>query len=208
MANAILGDVWVAEFWTRQSNRYALNVKAFRVTGQVGVVGVPDTLLVSEFITKFAAVYRACMPSNAEFYGVQMYRTHPSPSTGVYQVSIAAGVLGTTCSPGQVCGFVRLRNAGLGRRNKSRIYVPFVPQAVVNLDGNPTSLYVIRLNNIGSEFVTPATVIDGAQEVTLTLCTNTFPADDGRLLTSFSVANRFATMRSRSNLDGSDTAPF
>jgi len=202
------GDVWLVEFWTRCSNQYALNVKAYVASNPVGAVGVTDQALADHFALNVLPFYRSVMPSVAETYGVQVRRTHPSTAAGAFTVNVTTGLLGSTVSPLQVAGLIRFRNSGLGRKNKSRMYVPFVPLTSVGPVGIPTSLYVIRVGNLAIDIMGPHTVTDVVDTIDMSLVTNSSPASTYRPLTDYSVAPQFATMRSRSKLYGPDSAPF
>jgi hypothetical protein len=208
VAVAATGDIWNVEFWTRGAGQYALNVKAFQVSSTVGGVGVSDIAIADAFSQTYLPLYRACMSNMAESYGVQVYRTYPSPSTGVYVVNIGSGSIVSGLAPPQLAGLIRFRNAGLGRRNKSRLYVPFVPQAVITASGSPSALYVSRCRTLGAEMVVGVQATEMADAANFVLVTRSDPPEDARLLTSRDVANQFATMRSRSRLYGDDMPPF
>lgn len=208
MAVAALGDIWNVEFWTTGAGQFALNVRSFMVTAVAGGVGVSDMAIADAFSQTYLPLYRQCMSSNSSTYGVLVYRTYPSASTGVYVLNVGTGAIVGSMAPPQVSGLIRFKNAALGRRNKSRLYVPFVPLTVISSSGSPTALYVTRCRNLAAEMVAGTIVTELADSASFTLVTRSDPPEDARLLTDYDVANQFATMRSRSRLYGNDLAPF
>lgn len=203
-----VGDVYELETWCRCRGQYAMNKRTLLFDFSTGVAGITDQDLVENFALVLADAHLAAMCNDAFFYGCSLIRTHPSAAGPVTSTLDLPGVFAGFTMALQVAALIRMNTGRVGRRNKGRTYLPFVPNGFMGSNGQLTSLATVRYNTL-RHFASAGISLDiaGQAHHFQPIVRNSSTAF-GRAYTQSSLSPDLATMRSRSRIYGPDTAPF
>ena len=208
MADITLGDTFIVESWCKSREQYSLNARTFKLDDAAFTMPhtTEDLLLAIDPILSEA--YTRYLSTESLYYGTRITRTHPSADGPYSVVSSVLGSQGSLPLPPQVAVLLRSTTGLLGRRNKGRTYIPFIPSAFMGADGRLTSgglirmLFVLNIARLG------ITGDVGGEGFHLQPVVRMSSSAAGRPYVSATIERTFATMRSRSSLYGLDDAPF
>jgi len=208
MPNVTVGERFIVESWCKSREQYALNARYYELTQ----LDTPGPVTIEELLASvdllFQDLYLPVLSTESLYYGTRITRTHPSADGPYSVVASRLGVVGTQPLPPQVAVLIRMDTGMLGRRNKGRNYIPFVPTSFYGATGYLTSLGVVRYNRF-VQIVTFGLGGDvGGGSFTMRQIVRVSSSAAGRLYVNAKLATAFATMRSRSRLYGPDEVPF
>lgn len=157
-------DVLEVRLISNFRNQYAINVRHFRIG--TTLVGAPTLdQAASAFEAKFAPLYKACMSSVAQWYGLTARRVTPGQSLESVTASLRGiGSVAGDPVPSQVAAVISLRSAIPGRAFRGRMYVPFASEADNGTDGRPSAQYIGNANAIAIPLSQSTVYVLGAQQ--------------------------------------------
>jgi len=147
-------DICEAKFacYSTAQTQVSLNIRHYRITAVTG--NVTDLELATQLDNGLSALYAACMPAAASYYGVQVriITTLPGNVPVIAHNNELTGSFGGSLTAGQVSGIGTLRSFLVGRTNRGRVYVGFVPSTAIATDGQPTNTYLTALGQVINAF--------------------------------------------------------
>jgi len=208
MANINVGDRFIIESWCKCREQFALNARTFDLTEATFTMPHTTEDLLSYVNDVMVEYYLRYLPTEALYYGTRITRTHPSVDGPYHVVSSLLGTIASLSLPPQVAILIKYDTGMLGRRNRGRTYLPFPPVAFMGTNGRLTSLGVTRTLNLRLLPVLGIEFVLGGEVGMLKQVVRSSSSAAGRPYINSSVVREFASMRSRSMMYGSDTAPF
>lgn len=157
----------------------------------------------------FAPLYKALMPSGANFRGVGATNLAAPRSQQFFDVTgFGPGTFGTTLVPTQVRGVIAYYSTLAGPKNRGRSYIPFPPTTAVATDGSPLPSYLAALTNLRTAIAGISTLTVGGATTTLFLVIAHKPHTPGNWATVVATYGRskWGTQR-RSGMYGRQNVP-
>lgn len=211
----ILGDIFVLRVFCRidipgLNAQNALNVLHYRASAQVGA-GATELEVATKFSMDVNATYKGLIVNDATFWGVSCQKIEPLPVGDQFVTIVDRGIgsdLGEVL-PTTTCGILTKRTGLAGRRNRGRVYVPFMGEGQNEPTGVPTAAYRVALGALAFLLVSPFVVVVGANQ----LACQPVIYHKGLLprtsdLTQIEVRPYWATQRRRSTARRPDPPPF
>lgn len=160
-AELALGDLIEVRFFCQAEQQVSVNVRHFLVSTIVGAGSDIDEAA-ANFSLLMQSEYQTVLGATALYRGCGLRRLTPSPTLEVFS---AAGSIGGTgggdIMPGQVSGLIKLVSDTPGPSGRGRIYVPFPSEALNDVTGKPTALYLGFLQTFANPLSGPQAVDDG-----------------------------------------------
>lgn len=159
--------------------------------------------------TRMGPLYQAVLHQTALFLGIGARKIDPLPiSTEDVsdQGSLTGLVLGEAI-PRQVSGLITVRTAFGGSGFRGRIYIPFPGEADNDVDAEPTSSYVSRLQSLAAGWFTTLIVTEGANSNTFNSRLWRRAARQAVIVDSMTARLVWATQRRRGSFGRPNTPP-
>jgi hypothetical protein len=209
MPNPVVNDILRVVAWTQQGPQAGLNVTGWKVTAVAGAaLYAPAAIALA---TLHQNVYVPMQTSAAEFQGILLTVVSPVLSvTTLGPVTAIPGTAGTTPMSAQSSAIIS-KSTGLGgRKNRGRIYIPFLDESDSTDAYTITAGALTRLQAIATFFSTPHTIAaGGGNTITVVpiLLNRTAPATS-LLLAACTAKNQIATQRRRGAFGRPNVSPF
>jgi len=214
MATQILDtEIWEVRFVCSCLGQVSINRLFYRAKNQLGVGGDPDDFALA-LSTEFAPEYKDVLSSVARFEGVSVQRAWPKPRTLAFSDTGSAGIgnAGANPLPPQVSGLIKLRTDFAGKKERGRKYLPFPDEGHNDPDGQPSAVYVARLDTLGTSMQQELTAVGpggaGVDEVDMEPVIWTEATNNPLPITAAISRLSWATQRRRGLLTPGDTLPF
>lgn len=208
MAVVGLGDRFVLDVWLHWKGVYALNRRTWDLKVMLGPGGATTEEIAALMGSDLVDCYRRAIGNDANFYGWSLLRTHPSNDGPWINAFNQPGINTSPSLPPQVAVLIKMSTGLLGRRNRGRTYIPFVPSGFVGSNGNLTPTAMVRYEDLRLLAVQGLTVNDGVTQYGFVPVVRTGSSAEGRPYINSSIEIVPATMRSRSRIYGDDLPPF
>jgi len=203
------GDHFIAEFWTRQFNQYALNVRRYRIVAGLSDDGNDDVLFINRLANRAATLYVACLPATAYFYGVRVRPIQSDPPLTLEKVEVRQGTHSLKPLPLQVSVVAHGTTGLFGRRNKVRSYIAFPPLDALTGSAGIDPDYFPYVNPLAQFLTVGGSLSPGLPSIFIRGVTTGTPGGVRRDIMSSSVSREFGTMRTRSQIGANlDSPPF
>jgi hypothetical protein len=208
MALVNVGDRFILEVWCKCREQYAMNARTLELTESAFTFPRTTEELMSALNNVMAGLYKAVLPVEALYYGVRLQRTHPSIDGPYSEVLSLQGNINSPSVPTQVATLIRMDTGRLGRRNKGRSYIPFIPLSFLTISGRLTNTAKARYADLVTAVRVGITLDIGGELATLRQIVRQTSVEYGEQYINASLSDIPATMRSRSMMYGPDEAPF
>lgn len=200
-SNLVVNDILTVRYATFANGQAGLNIVHYLVTA-VGVLPGTDIDMAGAVDTVVAPLYKAALPSNAQYYGVSVQRIRPLPVAAAVISNLFTGQgnqLGGGL-PGQVSGIAKVSTAVSGARGRGRIYFPFPPLGFTDTTTNvPTIAAIAAYTNLADEILTPFNSNIGGRSATMVPILFHRADATSSPVTGFVVRPRWATQTRRGN---------
>ena len=168
--NIAIGDVWTVRHACRTATQVGINVVHYICTA-IGGLPITDADFADNVDTNISVKFKAMLPTTATYWGVQVQRILPQPTT--FPVSLSGrngpGTIASNLLPEQVSGIATFRTASAGRKFRGRAYLPFPPINAVNTPADtPTVAYIALMDAVTQEMGTPYVIAVGGRTGTMT----------------------------------------
>jgi len=207
VANIVVGDVFRVYNWCRLGGVNALNVKAWKCVSVSGAGAITNDNFYDRMSNSYRSLYRQSIATEALYYGFKVTKQHLFDPYQRSEAVSLPGLYGTRSLPPQVSGFISLMLGDDVLHQRGRIFVPFPAVEALTTAGFSTDLYKTTIAQIAA-FTCGTVTVDGAVDSAVFRCmSHTQPTSSTRYFRRFYVGNSFATMRSRSTLQGFEFPP-
>jgi len=201
-------DVIRMEIWCRCRGQYSLNVRNYKFTSS-DASSLPLSHILNEANNNFAVVYPSNMATDAFYYGCRASRIHPNVGPSHDSPFLEQGIRPTFTSPQHLAAVIHCNVGLVGRRNRGRTYVPFIPMDRLQSDGTLTAAYLVTLDGLAQKVIMGFSWSSGPTSAhTLTGVERNPLLGVYRPFTNYIVRDSVASMRTRQQSRGNDTAPF
>lgn len=150
-----------------------------------------------------------CLNDHALYLGTLLRQQSPTVTDGwaIANASPVTGTGGANRMPGQVCGLIRLKTGGYGRRYEGRFYVPF-PATDANVNGEVSAGYSSDMGDLGAWLTAPITITSGGSATLTPVLVPSSGAIASLPWTTYVVPGVFATQRRRGAYGRFNLAPI
>ena len=192
-----------------QGNQTSVNIRFWAVqsltTGGASMKELADAMS-----TQIAPHYKALMVIQATYYGLDLGQIWPGPPGWASQTTAGQGkgtILGNS-APLQDAGIISLRTANVGRAYRGRVYVPFLAQASIDVNGQALAAYTVSLLDLGNDYTQNVVVVGATGTTTLQPLLWHKKTNSGTTLTHYLVRNGIGTQRRRGAFGRPNFPPF
>lgn len=200
-----VGQVIRVTLFSSFRNQVGLNVLHYRQTSsqpsyELALADLQP--LVNALSNVVGPAMKECLSQESVFNGLEGRLLAALPVNDVIATAANTAGAGTAATagtePSQVCGLLSKRTGLGGRRNRGRMYVPFVPADAPDPDDLVGTAYFTQLQDLATVLTTPVTATNGMQTTTITQCLAGLVRNaGGPLVTQMVVREGFATQRRR-----------
>lgn len=203
------GNHVVVEYWIKQFNQFALNVRRYRIVLGLSGTGDDDVLFTNRLANRAANLYAAILPATASFYGIRVHHIDSDPPISTEKVESRTGTHSLLPLPFQTALVVHGTTGEVGRRHKVRSYIPFPPVEANTGSGSVTPAYLLACNTLGAFLTVGGSLSPGLPTIAIRGVTTGTPGGVRRDIISFSINREWGTMRTRSQIGSNlDSPPF
>ncbi len=161
-------DIVLVRAWCVAGNQAAVNTYGYNCIASSGA-GATDADMAAQLDPAYALFYKALLPPNCSYKGLQVYFVKragllPPPANSILGAGV--GTTGTTCLPRGIAGIMKFASNKRGPGGRGRVYLPFVAETYQDVTALPTAAYDVLVNSFASNLLTPA-VITGGGSVTM-----------------------------------------
>jgi hypothetical protein len=203
-------EILEVKFYSKYGNQEAINVLHFRVSAKGGA-GLTDLALASELSDVAAPIYQAWFTAQCEFLGasVQIVSRSPHPVAQAANDGAGAGAVAGDTLPSQVAYLIAKRTAIAGRKYRGRVYLPFWPESMNDVNGLPTAGAQAAAQDFALQFFATETYTVGGDSTTLVPVIWTGSEVGAVTITTWQGRAAWATQRRRSKVNRGDSfGPF
>jgi hypothetical protein len=209
---AELSDIYEIKFYCLQSispQQLGLNVLHYKVLASLGT-SPPEQDIADAFAGSSAAVYKALLSQDAEFYGVGIQKIFPLPKpVATFSANgRGAGTDAFSLMPTQVTGLLTWRTEFAGRAFRGRSYLPFPAKDASSGDEIPGAAYLANLFSWATAISAPLTVGGGGNTRRFELGIWQRHSSAWVAVHDFLVRRKWATQRRRGDYGRINTVPF
>lgn len=169
MANLAANDILEVKFFCSNANQQGINVLHYRVASVAGG-NFPDSTLVDAMSALAGPIYRAWLPAVCGYLGCRLQRIFPRPQP-IAQTSTGgagAGAQATDPLPAITAFLVTKRSESAGPGGRGRVFLPFWPEGLNDVNGEPEAAGAALANNFRLQFLVPITIVQAGVTIVLT----------------------------------------
>jgi len=192
-------------------SQYAINVFHYSCVDKSGNDTL-DTDFADDFSDHIHAQYKAVLNIGATFYGVDVRRVHPLPTTlpAVSTHDQAVGTVAGDQLPSQIAGLIKLQTGFAGPGGRGRKYIPFPGEGDNAASGLQTAAANLRYAALAARFPMDITSINVGVDGQVVMRPVLINRETGNIRRVIDATPRmaWATQMRRGRLRRGDAAPF
>lgn len=203
-----IGDVVETVFRSQNVEQAGINVRHWTVTA-AAPASMTDQDVANQFQALVGPLIAACMGSNSNMLQTAVRKVNGVP-IGAQTPSNTPTIPGAVVSgdlPRQTSGLITLRTLTIGRKGRGRMYVPFPPTTLSDVNGQPTAGYLTALTALRNVVGANVVLTDGVNVMTFQPCLYKRGALVGTPVTSAVNRLSWATQRRRGSFGRPNALP-
>lgn len=168
MANLVAGQIIELKTFCSHDGQQGINTYHFHISSVTGG-NTTDALLAAALDLVAAPPYVAYLPVTAQYEGVRLQIINPLPLP-VAQISVAEtdpGVQNADPLPNVATILVKKFTAMAGPGGRGRVFLPFWPENLNSVAGEPTPAAITLADAVGTALLTAQVLVIGAVSVSL-----------------------------------------
>lgn len=200
-----VGNIVELKVFNSLGSQIAINVFHFQVTATSGA-SITDQQAVDGFAAGVAPLYKTWMPATALHLGCRLQVIQPLPIPVFVKNTTSAGIgaRGADAMAPAVSICITKRTALAGRQFRGRVYLPFFAEDQNDASGNPTAGATNDSAGLANYILTQKIINPGGGSATMVPVVYRRVNGTGTPVVSYTVRDRWATQRRRSQINKAD----
>jgi len=207
----VSGDVVRSVFVCTIPGQTSTNSRDWQVISISGGTTVLSSAILESLSTDIPGQFKAMMSSDANFYGIMLYKRTPvgiAPRPDTTNNGAGPGTVGVGLLPSQTCGLISLYSDTLGKTGQGRIYLPFPSPLSNDATGTPSGQYALDSEQLALSLTNNLPVVDGAVTAVIKPCLYRPGGPPPYFLNAHRSHDAWATQRKRGGFGRLNAPPF